>query len=93
MTVTKERDTVLAEVQTQKQEKATMQATLKQYKEQLQQSQLDKEKQDMIISNTIDQIQQKLKDEIEQKLVFQKEAKDNSQLTKILEEENQHMQG
>ena len=42
----------------------------------------------MAMSHNINQIQQNLKDEVEQKQVFQKEAKESTQLMKILEEEN-----
>ena len=38
------------------------------------------------------EIQQNLKDEIEQKVCFQKEARENDQLAKLLEEENESLQ-
>jgi hypothetical protein len=47
---------------------------IKELKGQLQQGKLDKEKQDMIIQHNLESIQKKLKDEVEQKMVYQKEA-------------------
>lgn len=47
----------------------------------------------MIIEDTIKKIQQQLKDEVEQKVCYQKEAKDNEGLVKVLEEENEGYQG
>lgn len=46
----------------------------------------------MIIQASIEEIENKLKDEVEKKMVFQKEAKDNSNLVKMLEETNIHME-
>jgi len=42
----------------------------------------------MEIQHSINELQQKLKDEIEQKMCFQKEAKENEHLAKLIEEEN-----
>lgn len=57
----------------------------------MQKIQLDKEKSEMLIEQSMRDIQTKLKDEIAQKVCFQKEAKDNSNLSKILEEENEQL--
>jgi len=46
----------------------------------------------MLIEQSMKEIQQNLKDEIEQKVCFQKEARENDQLAKLLEEENESLQ-
>ena len=46
----------------------------------------------MLIEQSMRDIQTKLKDEIAQKVCFQKEAKDNRNLSKILEQENEQLQ-
>ncbi len=56
---------------------------------QIQNSKLEKEEQEMVISDSIKKIQQQLKDEIEQKVCYQKESRDNENLVRILEEENE----
>jgi len=43
----------------------------------MQHTKIDHEKKEMIIQQSINEVQQNLKDEVEQKVVFQKEAKDN----------------
>ena len=53
---------------------------------------LARENNDMMIEQSMKEIQQNLKDEIEQKLCFQKEARENDQLGKQLEEEIESLQ-
>ena len=46
----------------------------------------------MLIDQSMKKIEQNLKDEVEQKVCFQKESKDNANMAKMLEEENDQLQ-
>ena len=91
-TLSKERDTANESLIRMKAEKSDMQIEVSKMNSQIQSHKLEKEEQERSIEESIKKIQQQLKDEIEQKICFQKESKDNDNLAKLLEEENEGYQ-
>ena len=92
ITLAKERELALADHSNAKKDKQQLSITLALQKDQLKQTKFDMDKQEMEIQDSMKDIEKKLKDEIEQKMVFQKEAMENTHLAKILEQENVHRQ-
>ena len=58
----------------------------------MQEMTLEKEQMERDIENRLQELQMKLNDEIEQKNCFQKAAKENEHIVKLLEEENEVFQ-
>ena len=76
-TLSKERDTAQEEFARAKQEKQLTSVDLAKMTQTAQSEKLAREKNDMLIEESMKEIQQNLKDEIEQKFCFQKEAREN----------------
>lgn len=91
-TLSKERDQAQEDFTKAKHDKQIMSVELTSMTATLQSSQNERKEQEMIIQQSIKEIQQNLKDEIEQKVCFQREARDNENLGKLLEEENETIQ-
>lgn len=90
--LTKERDTAREEQATSKQEKKMMEVEISKMKEISQQIKIDFQNKEMMIEETLKKYQSQLKDEMDQKNCFEKEARDNTRLAKLQEEEIEALQ-
>jgi hypothetical protein len=90
--LTKERDAAREEQANSKQEKKMMEIEISKMKEVSQQIKIDFQNKEMMIEETLKKYQSQLKDEMDQKNCFEKEARDNTRLAKLQEEEIESLQ-
>ena len=87
----KERDQAVIEHQKSKKEKQNLSIEHNALTELQQKQKLEFENKEMMIEQTLKNYQAKLKDEVDQRISFEKESRDQKRLVKLQEEENENM--